>query len=123
MNRSLFRLGLCAVLALIAFVGVPPVYAQGGATATLSGTVTDSSGAVLPGVTISAKHLATGVVTTSITNSQGAFTIAGLAVGLYEVSSSLEGFKTSVIKKPQSDIRAADRRQADAGSRRRERDS
>ena len=78
--------------------GVPPVYAQGGATATLSGTVTDPSGAVLPGVTITAKHLATGVVTTSVTNSQGAFTIAGLAVGLYEISSSLEGFKTAVIK-------------------------
>ena len=98
MNRSFFRLGICESFALIAFAGGPPVYAQGGATATLSGTVTDPSGAVLPGVTISAKHLATGVVTTSVTNSQGAFTMAGMAVGVYEISSSLEGFKTAVIK-------------------------
>ena len=98
MNRSLLRLGLCAVLALLLCTSGSLAYAQGGSTATLSGTVTDPSGAVLPGATITAKHLGTGVVTTTVTNNEGAFTMASLPVGLYEVSVSLEGFKTAMIK-------------------------
>ena len=98
MNRRLLRLGLSAVLTLAVSAGGSVVYAQGGSTATLSGTVTDPSGAVLPGVTITAKHLGTAVATTSVTNSEGAFTMPSLPIGSYEVTASLEGFKTSVIK-------------------------
>ena len=98
MNRSLLQARTLCSSRPDRVCGRPPVYAQGGATATLSGTVTDPSGAVLPGVTISAKHLATGVVTTSISNSQGVFTIAGMAGRHVQISASLEGFKTSVIK-------------------------
>ena len=98
MNRGLYRLGLCAVLALVVCTSGSLAYAQGGSTATLSGTVTDPSGGVLPGVTITAKHLGTGVATTSVSNSEGAFTMPSLPIGSYDLSVSLEGFKTAVIK-------------------------
>lgn len=97
MNRSAFRLGLCAVLGLILCgAGVAPAFAQGSTTTTITGSVVDPSGGVLPGATVTAKHVATGVVTSAVSNTQGAFTLASLPTGTYEVSISLEGFKTFV---------------------------
>jgi hypothetical protein len=89
---------LLLAAAIIATAGSPPVLAQGSTTSTITGTVIDSSGGVLPGATITAKHVATGVLTTGVSNSEGAFTIPSLPTGTYEVSISLEGFKTHVAK-------------------------
>ncbi len=97
MNSKLFRLGLCAILALFTCAG-SLAYAQGGSTTTITGTVADASGAVLPGATITAKHLVTGVVSTSVSNNEGAFTMGSLPSGTYEVSISLQGFKTFVAR-------------------------
>jgi len=99
MNRSLSRLGLSVVLALVlGIVSMPPVSAQGSNTSTINGRIADSSGGVLPGATINAKHLATGVVSTTVSNAEGGFSLPSLPPGTYEVSVSLEGFKTTVIK-------------------------
>jgi len=68
--------------------------AIGQSNATLGGTVSDSSGAVVPGVTITATHGATGVVTTVISNEAGAYNFASLLPGVYKVSGSLPGFTT-----------------------------
>lgn len=73
-------------------------FAQGSTTSTITGAVVDSSGAVLPGATITAKHLGSGVLTSAVSNAQGAFTIASLPTGPYEVSVALEGFKTFLVK-------------------------
>ena len=96
MNRSLFRLGLYSVLVLALSAGI--AYAQGTTTSTISGRVVDSSGGVLPGATITAKHLATNVVSTTVTNADGNFTLPSLPNGTYEVTVALEGFKTHVVK-------------------------
>jgi hypothetical protein len=61
--------------------------------ATLTGTVTDATQAVLPGVTISATNNGTGVVITEVTNEAGAYTIVGLIPGTYTVSADLPGFR------------------------------
>jgi hypothetical protein len=100
MNRrsTLTRLGVPVVTALLLLLGSAPAHAQGSTTSTITGTVVDSSGGVLPGATISAKHLATNVVSTTVANTQGAFTIASLVPGTYEVSVTLDGFKNVVIK-------------------------
>ena len=98
MNRSLFRLGIYSVLVLALCGWSAPAFGQGSTATAISGTVTDSSGAVLPGATISAKHLATGVVTTAVSNSEGAFNIPSLATGTYEVTVTLDNFKTFVAK-------------------------
>ena len=61
--------------------------------ATLSGTVADATGAVLPGVTISATNTATGVVVNGITNEAGAYTIQSLIPGTYNIAGELPGFQ------------------------------
>ena len=62
--------------------------------ATVSGTVADSSGAVLPGVSLTATNNATGVVTTVVSNEAGAYNFASLLPGVYKVSAELPGFQT-----------------------------
>ncbi|MEX1128410.1 MAG: TonB-dependent receptor, partial [Vicinamibacterales bacterium] len=97
MAKTLLRLGLSSVVAiLLAASGV--AFAQGGTTSTITGTVADSQGGVLPGAAVTAKHLATNTETTTVTNSRGAFTVASLRPGTYEVTVELNGFKTFVIE-------------------------
>ncbi len=61
--------------------------------ATVSGTVADSTGAVLPGVSLTATNNGTGVVTTVITNEAGAYNFPSLLPGAYTVSAELPGFQ------------------------------
>ena len=65
--------------------------------ATVSGTVSDPSGAVLPGVSLTATNNATGVVTTVISNEAGAYNVTSLLPGAYTVSAELPGFRTQVF--------------------------
>jgi hypothetical protein len=60
--------------------------------AVLSGTVTDSTGAVLPGVTIAAVHLATGNKFAAVTDERGVYRIAARA-GVYKLTAELPGFR------------------------------
>ena len=59
----------------------------------LSGTVKDASGGVIPGAPVSVNNTATGVVQTTQTNSDGFFAFPSLAVGQYEVDVSPSGFR------------------------------
>ena len=65
-------------------------------TGTVSGTVRDSSGAVLPGVAIEVKNTNTGVGRTLTTDERGYYVASNLSLGDYEVSASLPGFQTEV---------------------------
>ena len=65
-------------------------------TGSISGTVTDSSGAVLPGVKIELMNEGTGTIRTVSTNSAGRYSAPTLAVGSYRVTGTLEGFQTEV---------------------------
>src|SRR5712692_4564989 len=65
---------------------------------TLRGTVTDKSGAVVPGVEVSAREVLTNVVARTVTSdAQGNFEIPGLKTGIYQVTASMAGFKKSVV--------------------------
>src|SRR5438094_8332967 len=61
--------------------------------ATLSGTVTDASAALIPGVEIAATNTNTGVVSTVVTNESGTYRFASLQPGTYQVKASLAGFQ------------------------------
>src|SRR2546426_1314280 len=65
-------------------------------TGTIAGRVTDQSGAVIPGVDISVKNLGTNQVRSALTNETGNYLIPLLAVGRYEITAELSGFKTQV---------------------------
>src|SRR5262245_58912631 len=61
--------------------------------ATLGGTVSDASGALIPGVSITAKNNGTGIVTVVLTNEAGAYQFASLQTGTYSVTAELPGFQ------------------------------
>ncbi|MGH9325304.1 MAG: carboxypeptidase regulatory-like domain-containing protein [Terriglobia bacterium] len=63
---------------------------------TISGTVRDPSGAVIPNARISIKNSATGVTRATTTNARGVYDAPGLSPGPYTVSASATGFKTAV---------------------------
>ena len=66
------------------------------ATAELNGRVTDSSGAVLPGVTVTVTQTATGLVRTAVTDETGAYLLSNLPTGPYRLEVALQGFRTYV---------------------------
>src|SRR5690242_17845519 len=63
---------------------------------TVSGRVTDASGSVLPGASVSITNVATGVVTSSSTNNDGLYAIANLLPGTYRVAVALTGFSEEI---------------------------
>ena len=64
------------------------------ATAQLSGTVRDSSGGVLPGVTVTVTRTDTGFTRTVVTESGGTYVVPNLPTGPYKLEASLQGFRT-----------------------------
>ncbi len=74
-----------------------PAYGQGGASSAITGVVTDSAGGVIPGATVIAKSDATGTTFQSVTNSSGAFNVPSLSAGVYTVTVSLQGFKSTIV--------------------------
>jgi hypothetical protein len=73
-------------------------FAQGGgASAALSGVVTDSSGAIIPGANITVKNEGTAATYTTVANDNGSFSVPALNPGTYTVTVSLSGFKTAVL--------------------------
>jgi len=65
-------------------------------TGTISGDVTDTSGAVVAGATITVENLGTAEKRTATTTSTGSFRVPDLAIGKYKVTATSEGFKTLV---------------------------
>src|SRR5262249_48642326 len=65
-------------------------------TATISGRVLDSSGAAIPGATVVARNVQTGLERPAASDETGTYTIPLLPVGEYEVSGELSGFKKAV---------------------------
>src|SRR3954451_20610745 len=66
-------------------------------TARLLGTVLDPSGAVLPGASVTLRSLRTNAKTDVVTDLEGRFAFQELPIGRYELSVSLQGFKTGML--------------------------
>ncbi|MBW8714179.1 MAG: carboxypeptidase regulatory-like domain-containing protein, partial [Acidobacteria bacterium] len=98
MKHRLMRV-IAPLLCLATITSATMAYGQ--VTTALSGTVTDTSGAVLPGADIVAKADETGTTFTAVTNDRGIFSIPAMPIGRYTVTISLQGFKTVAL----SDIR------------------
>ncbi|HEY2384568.1 MAG TPA: TonB-dependent receptor, partial [Terriglobia bacterium] len=70
-------------------------YAFGQINAGLTGTVSDASGALIPGVEVTAKNINTGIADTRLTNETGNFVFPSLQPGTYTLSAVLSGFQTA----------------------------
>jgi outer membrane receptor protein involved in Fe transport len=75
-----------------------PSFGQGTVRATVQGVVSDSSGAVEPGVSIELKNVETDVTHTSTTTSSGTYSFPYMDPGAYSLTASKDGFQTVVIK-------------------------
>ena len=96
--RRLRRRRVFPVLAVLVFAvlaGVPA--AAQTSQAEIRGTVVDQSGGGLPGVTVTATHVDTGALRTTVTSETGVFLMPALPVGVYRLQLELAGF-TSVIR-------------------------
>ena len=82
--------------ALLALVLAAPAAALAQSSGQITGLVTDTSGAILPGVTVEATNAGTNATRTSVTGLDGLFTIPLLQPGNYTVKASLTGFRTAV---------------------------
>ena len=92
MRRSLTALSF-GVLILV--LGTTSSWAQG-STAQLGGRVTDETGAVLPGVTVTATQTDTGFSRTVVTDNDGSYVMPNLPTGPYRLEVMLQGFRTYV---------------------------
>jgi carboxypeptidase family protein len=94
--RGSLRLYRCAaaVLGCVLLTALPA--AAQFDRAQVSGTVRDAQGGVVPGASVSATNTQTQVVSTTVSDSGGFFTIPNLASGRYDVSAELQGFKKAL---------------------------
>ena len=86
---------MAAIFSLVAVLHVQ-TFAQGNAT--LTGTVTDPTGATVPGATVTATNIATNVADTSQTSGAGLYRIPSLPVGVYKLSIQATGFKSANVE-------------------------
>lgn len=83
-----------AVVTTVAVFGAGSAFAQ--STASITGRVTDPSGAAVPGAQVSAHSVATGLTRKTTSNSIGLYTLGSLPVGTYILKGESEGFKQKV---------------------------
>src|SRR5262245_30126242 len=91
MNRILFGI-------VVSLLGLTAMCASGWAqgTAEISGSVKDTTGAVLPGVEVKVTQTETGVSRSAVTNETGSYVLPNLSLGPYRLEASLPGFRTFV---------------------------
>ena len=94
------RLAFAAAFGFAAasFISLPLAFAQTSTTGSINGTVTDSSGAAVPGAAVVLKDAATGVTVNLTTNAEGRFTAPFLAPDIFTVSATAEGFQSNTTK-------------------------
>ncbi len=86
---SIFKIALAVSLSVFL---ATPAFTQS-TNATISGTIQDASGGLIPGVTLTATNTGTGVATTVLSNESGAYSLPSLLPGIYKLSAELSGFQ------------------------------
>jgi hypothetical protein len=91
---SRLRQLLAACLIVLAPLSLARTASAQAVTGTILGTVADTTGAVLPGVSVTVKHTETGLTRTLTTDSNGEYTAASIPTGTYTVTGEISGFKS-----------------------------
>ncbi len=105
------RFWLRSTLALALVAGAATAAPAQETTGTITGTVKDTSGAVIPGVSVTARNTATNLSTTVVSDQTGVYTIPLLPPGTYEIAAELAGFKKFV--RPGIELHVNDRLKVD----------
>jgi len=98
MRRYQVLFSLCVILALcsaVLWLGSSPAFAQSTSTGTIVGTVTDQSGAIVNGATVTLTDTATKAARTATTNEAGRYAFVDVAPGAYEITFGKQTFSTS----------------------------
>ena len=94
-SRNYFGKVLAALLLAVLAIAMPNnSQAQVGGQGSINGTVTDSTGAVVAGATVTGTELSTGVKTVRTTTSSGYYVLSPVPPGIYSVTVEAKGFKT-----------------------------
>ena len=104
--RCLARLAVVLLACTLCTVAPAPVFAQE-TRGSVGGRVTDPSGAILPGVTVTALNSETGGKTVAVTNTDGVYLLSFLNPGRYSVTAELSGFKQ--LRRDGVEIRIGDK--------------
>jgi len=88
-TRACFVVGALLMCLVVSAIGI----AQSG-NAILGGTVSDSTSALIPGVTVTATNTQTGIKSTTVTNEAGTYQFPSVQPGAYKVTAELPGFRT-----------------------------
>ncbi len=89
----------CALVLSLCWLSAAPTYAQGvGDSGSLSGTLTDPTGAVIPNGTVTAEDATRGIRQSVATDSDGHYRFSSLSPGTYDVSVKIAGFQSEVQK-------------------------
>ena len=96
MRRLCLTLSCCVILVTFPLAASRAIAQE--TTATATGTVTDESGGVLPGVVASFKHVATGRTFEGVTTVDGGYLVSLLPVGSYEITFTLAGFQPRIVR-------------------------
>ena len=91
----MFRIVRFAIVLLLSCCAIP-LHAGAQTSATLAGRVNDSTGGVVPGATVTARHLQRSIERIAVSDADGRYVIAALPVGTYDVRVELSGFKPAV---------------------------
>ena len=90
MNNRFAGLALAVAIAIL---GLPGLLQAQGLTGQISGTITDASGGVLPGATVTVKNVGTNLVREAVSGADGTFVITNLLRGTFDLSVTMQGFK------------------------------
>lgn len=100
-----WRLGFALVLVVLIFPAAAPLRAQVD-TGAILGTVTDQSGAIISGATVTLKNEGTNATLTTISEQDGTYKFTPLKIGAYLVSVSFKGFQKTETRHVQVDVGA-----------------
>src|SRR5437867_13233155 len=95
-GRTLHMLGRVGI-AIVAWIALGTCLSVAqSSTATILGTVKDSTGALIPGASITVKHTESGLTRSVVSGERGGYNVPLLPVGAYEITTTMPGFKQEV---------------------------